>query len=314
MKIPKSNNAILVIGSFMMDLVTRTPRVPKNGETVIGTSFLTFPGGKGANQAVAAARLGVPVIMAGKLGMDAFGDEMLATLQAEGVSVDFVLRHQGAATGVGSVTLDAKGNNRIVVIPGANLLYNLADLSTLESVMSSAGLIMLQLEMDLDLVKEAVMMGARHGVPVILNPAPAHELDDELLQQVTYLTPNETEAEILTGVSINDLSSAKMAAQALLARGPKNVIITLAEEGALVATAGSFLHIPGYSVQAVDTVAAGDAFNGALAAGIVQGYSLEKSVRYANVVGALTVTREGAIPSLPNRSEADEFSRKLHLA
>jgi len=172
---------ILVIGSFMMDLVVRTPRAPQEGETIIGTSFNRFPGGKGANQAVAAARLGARVTMAGKLGQDVFGDQMLAALQQEGVATEHVLRDEQASTGIGSIVLDDQGKNRIVVVPGANLKYSLADLAALEPVVAAHDLVMLQLEMDVEVVKAAAQMGRKHGVPVILNPAPARDLDDEFL-------------------------------------------------------------------------------------------------------------------------------------
>jgi len=302
---------ILVIGSFMMDLVVRAPRAPQEGETVIGTSFNRFPGGKGANQAVAAARLGADVTMAGKLGQDVFGDQMLAALQAEGVATEYVLRDSGAQTGIGSIVLDNEGKNRIVVVPGANLAYDLVDLVALEQVIAAHDLIMLQLEMDIEVVKSAARMAYQNGIPVVLNPAPAQALDDEMLRTVAYLTPNETEAQLLTGVPVTDFASAHDAAASLLSRGPKNVVITLGDKGALVATRDYSRHVPGFSVKALDTVAAGDAFNGALALKIAQGSPLEEAVRFANAVGALTVTRQGEIPSLPRKKEVEEFLRKI---
>lgn len=303
---------ILVIGSFMMDLVVRTPRAPQEGETVIGTSFNRFPGGKGANQAVAAARLGAAVTMAGKLGEDLFGDQFLAVLEEEGICTKHILRDSEASTGVGSIVLDDQGNNRIVVVPGANMRYNLADLAELAEIVPDHDLIMLQLEMDMEVVKAAVKMGQRCGVPVVLNPAPAQELDNDLLQAVDYLTPNETEAELLTGVPVTSLDGARRAAAVLLDKGPKHVVITLGENGAFLATQDVFLHVPGFPVQTVDTVAAGDAFNGALAVQIAQGSSLEEAVKFANAVGALAVTRPGAIPSLPKKEEVQEFLRIAH--
>lgn len=298
----------------MMDLVVRTPRAPKKGETVIGASFQRFPGGKGANQAVAAARLGAKVTMAGKVGQDVFGDQMVATLREEGVCTEHVLRDAGSPTGIGSITLDDEGNNRIVVVPGANLNYNLDDLSTLRPLLASQDLLMLQLEMNIDTIKMAVEMASRAEVPIVLNPAPAQTISDDLLKAITYLTPNETEAELLTGVPVTDVESAKRAARVLLDRGPKSVIITLGEKGALLAHGDSFIHVPGYSVKPVDTVAAGDAFNGALAARVAGGSSLKDAVRYANAVGALTVTRQGAIPSLPTAKEVEEFRRATEIA
>jgi ribokinase len=298
---------ILVIGSFMMDLVVRTPRVPENGETIIGVDFHRFPGGKGANQAVAASRLGGKVTMAGKLGDDDFGDAFLAVLKNESINTDFVLRDKEAPTGIGSVTLDQLGHNRIVVVPGANMRYTLEELRKIEPIMAQSDMVMLQLEMDLEVIRGAVDMAFQRGVPVLLNPAPAQELPDAVLAKISYLTPNETEAEILSGVKVVDLQTAKQAAKILLAKGTNNVVITLAEDGALVAGEDGIEHVQGFAVQAVDTVAAGDAFNGALVLALARGKLLPEAARFANAVGALTVTRPGAIPSLPASSEVEEF-------
>lgn len=299
--------SILVIGSFMMDLVVRTPRAPENGETIIGSNFSRFPGGKGANQAVAAARLGGQVTMAGKVGADAFGEQMIATLRKENIDTQHVLLDDAFPTGVGSITLDEQGNNRIVVVPGANLQYSTRDLRGLEDVIKDADMLIMQLEMDLAMIEEAAALAHRYHVPVMLNPAPARELSSELLSHVTYLTPNETEAEILTGIKITDIADAQKAARALLDKGVKTVVITLADKGALLATPDGIRHVAGYPVKPVDTVAAGDSFNGALAVAIVNGKSLEEAVSFANAVGALTVTKEGAIPSLPHLEEVERF-------
>jgi ribokinase len=301
---------ILVIGSFMMDLVVRTPRVPENGETIIGLDFHRFPGGKGANQAVAASRLGGRVAMAGKLGEDGFGDAFLSVLKEESINSDYILRDKETKTGIGSVTLDESGNNRIVVVPGANMRYTLDDLQEIEEVIAQSGILMLQLEMDLDVMREAVNLGFKHSVPVLLNPAPAQKLPDEMLAKVSYLTPNETEAKILSGIDVVDVDTAKQAANLLLAKGVQNVVLTLGERGALVASEGGTEYVPGFSVQVVDTVAAGDAFNGALALAILRGKLLPEAARFANAVGALAVTKPGAIPSLPSRGEVDDFLLK----
>jgi ribokinase len=298
---------ILVVGSFMMDLVVRTPRVPENGETIIGTSFNRFPGGKGANQAVAAARLGGAVTMAGKVGSDDFGDEFLSVLASEGINTAYILRDSQAATGVGFITLDHAGNNRIVVVPGANLRYSVQDLAQIESLIKDSDILIMQLEMDMSVIEHAVELAGRYQVPVILNPAPARALNDELLRGVTYLTPNETEAEILTGVKVKSIDRAKEAAEALLEKGVKTVVLTLAEKGALVASNAGATHVSGFSVQPVDTVAAGDAFNGAFAVAISKGKSLVEACRFANAVGAIAVTRPGAIPSLPSAAEVERF-------
>lgn len=298
---------ILVIGSFMMDLVVRTDRYPQSGETVIGTSFSKFPGGKGANQAVAAARLGADVTMVGKVGSDPFGDEFLFTLKNEGINTANILRDTRYPTGVGSITLEENGNNRIVVVPGANLHYDSSELNSIKSLIQGSELLMVQLEMDLGMIEQAVAYAAEVKVPVILNPAPAQKLSDELLRNITYLTPNETEVELLTGIKVLSLEDAENAGKVLLEKEVQNIIITLAEKGALIVNHTGTIHVPSLKVQPVDTVAAGDSFNGALAVGIVNGRPLKDAVEYANAVGAITVTREGAIPSLPNKVEVAEF-------
>lgn len=299
--------SILVIGSFMMDLVVRTDRAPLAGETLIGESFGRFPGGKGANQAVAAARLGGEVIMAGKVGNDLFGDEFYSVLSENNVDTQYILKDDTASTGVGSIVVEKSGQNRIIVVPGANLNFTTDETDDLESVIREAALLVMQLEMDMSVVERAAELAARHDVPVILNPAPAQSLSDRLLSRVTYLTPNETELALLSGMEVKSIEDAKRAAQALLDRGVQNVIVTLAEKGALLCTPNGFQHIEGFPVEPVDTVAAGDSFNGALAVQLVKGASLTEALRFANAVGALTVTKEGAIPSLPRLDEVNAF-------
>jgi len=298
---------ILVLGSFMMDLVVRTERAPEAGETIIGQSFGRFPGGKGANQAVAAARLGGKVRMAGKLGRDQFGDEFLSVLAAEGVDTDLILRDETAPTGVGSIVVEQSGQNRIIVVPGANMQYAAEETDRLEPVIRESKLLIMQLEMRMEVVQRAAELAARHGVPVILNPAPARSLDDALLANVSYLTPNETELEILSGLPVRDVGEAERAAKRLLDKGVRHIIVTLADKGALICTESGTEHVPGFPVQAVDTVAAGDSFNGALAVQLIGGKPLAEAVRYANAVGALTVTKQGAIPSLPTADEVQAF-------
>lgn len=305
---------ILVIGSFMMDLVVCTPRMPEVGETVIGTDFQRFPGGKGANQAVAASKLGARVTMAGRVGTDPFGEDMLSTLAAHSVDVKYVLRDDSAPTGVGSVTIDRAGNNRIVVVPGANMEYGIKDLRQIEHLILDADVILLQLEIPLETVACAVEIASQHQVPVILNPAPARELDERILQGVSYLTPNETEAAILSGVKITDLVSAKSAALKLVDMGVANVVITLGAHGAVYTDGVVTGHVPAFNVDVVDTVAAGDAFNAGLAVALTQGKSLAEAVRFANAVGALAVTRHGAIPSLPSLIEVTDLLGKSESA
>lgn len=295
----------------MMDLVVRTPRAPENGETIIGESFSRFPGGKGANQAVSAARLNGKVTMAGKVGTDLFGNEAVETLTKEGINTEYILRDSESATGVGSVTLEKNGNNRIIVVPGANLTYKIEELNNIRDVIRKSKILVVQLEMDLGMTEQAVSYAFEDQVPVILNPAPAQSLSDDLLSKVTYLTPNETEAEILTGVKVQSTEDAEKAGRILLEKGVKHIIMTLGESGALIVNDTGTHHIPGFTVKAFDTVAAGDAFNGALAVGVISGKPLKEVVKYANAVGALTVTRAGAIPSLPNVEEVDKFIREF---
>ncbi|HHT72236.1 MAG TPA: ribokinase [Firmicutes bacterium] len=298
---------VLVVGSFMMDLVVRTPRMPETGETIIGTSFQRFPGGKGANQAAAAAKLGAQVRMAGKVGADPFGDQMLSALESHGVDVQHVLRDAAEATGIGSITLDAHGYNRIVVVPGANLKYTVDDLKQIEGEIKAADILLLQLEIPLETVAAAVNLAAEHNVPVILNPAPAQPLSPEILRGVSYLTPNEKEAGLLSGVHITGLDTARQAAARLLEMGVGHVVITLGEQGAVYAGQAVMGHVPAFSVEVVDTVAAGDAFNAGLAVALTQGNPLPEAVRFASAVGALAVTKHGAIPSLPTLAEVQEL-------
>lgn len=279
------------------------------GETIIGNSFSRVPGGKGANQAVAASRLQGDVVMAGKLGNDIFADEFLEILRNEGIDTQYVLRDSALPTGIGNVTVDETGNNRIIVVPGANLAYQPTDLNAIEDVIQKASVVMLQLEMHMATVEHAVDLAYKYGVPVILNPAPARALSDELLKKVTYLTPNKAEAEQLSDMKICDKKDVKRSADVLLRKGVKNVIITLEKDGAYFANASEERFIPGFEVQPVDTVAAGDSFNGALAVAIVQGKDLKQAVGFANAVGALTVTHQGAIPSLPNLQDVERFIR-----
>lgn len=299
--------SIMVIGSFMMDLVIGAERAPQAGETVIGRSFDRFPGGKGANQAVAAARLGAKVSMAGKLGRDSFGEQFLQVLQQEGIEGSDVLVDGEAPTGVGNIVLEQGGQNRIIVVPGANMKFTAEETRRLEAGIKASKMLIMQLEMELEVVVQAADIADKCGIPVILNPAPARPLPKDLLRKITYLTPNESELALLTGIAADTEENLILGARKLLDQGVACVIVTLAEKGALVADSTGFTRVEGYPVEPVDTVAAGDSFNGALAAELIHGSSVQEAVRFANAVGALTVTRHGAIPSLPNRKEVELF-------
>lgn len=305
--------SIVVIGSLNMDMVVRTNRAPNAGETLMGQAFALSPGGKGANQAVAAARLGAEVSMIGSVGKDTFGSEMLEIIKQEGIHIEHISVSETEATGVASIVIEEDGENRIIVVPGANIDLSVEDIQALEPVISQAELIVMQLEMELAMSEHAIAIAHRHGIPVILNPAPARVLKDEMLGQVSYLTPNETEAGILTGMTVDSLEAAEQAARILLQKGVKNVIVTLGSKGALIVNAEGAKSVPGFPVKAIDTVAAGDSFNGALAQQLVLGKTLEEAVSFANAVGALAVGKEGAIPSLPLLSEVEQFLKHVSV-
>ncbi|WP_244169797.1 ribokinase [Paenibacillus helianthi] len=298
---------IVIIGSLNMDMVVRTSRAPEAGETLFGQDFTLSPGGKGANQAAAAARLGAEVTMIGRVGKDAFGSELLEVMRQEHIHTEHIGQSETLSTGVASIVVDGEGENRIIVVPGANTEMGPADIAALAPIISQAEMVVLQLETDLSMCAHAAAIADRHGIPVILNPAPARALDDAFLQHVTYLTPNETEAGILAGMAVNSIDDAEQAARILLQKGVSNVIVTLGPKGALIVNHAGSLHIPGFPVQAVDTVAAGDSFNGALAWQLTKGKTLDEAVRFANAVGALAVGKKGAIPSLPQLPEVEQF-------
>lgn len=288
----------------------RTDRAPEAGETLFGQDFALSPGGKGANQAVAAARLGAEVAMIGSVGQDAFGGELLDIMRREQIDTAHLSQSASLGTGVASIVVDGEGENRIIVVPGANLELGAEDIQALEDVIAGAEMIVLQLETSLAMCEEAARIAARHRIPLILNPAPARELSSEMLRHVTYLTPNETEAGILSGVEVSDMASAEQAARILLQQGVQNVIITLGSKGALIVNESGSVQVPGFPVKAVDTVAAGDSFNGALAYQLTCGKPLAEAVRFANAVGALAVGKQGAIPSLPKLAEVEQFLKQ----
>ncbi len=301
------NAQVLVIGSLNMDLVVHTPRVPGDGETLLGTSFHRYFGGKGANQAVAVARQGVKTFMAGRVGDDPFGRDQLASLQAEGIDTQHVLVDPEESSGVASIIIDSSGNNRIIVVPGANGVVTTEDIRALAPLMAKCDCVVLQLEIPVETVLFAIKQASFLGVKVILNPAPAQDLPDDIYPHLFAITPNESEAHLLTGIEVKDLGTARQAAQALLAKGVDAVVITLGSQGVYGLDAEGEFHIPAHEVTVVDTVAAGDTFTGALAALIGEGYSLEEAAQYANAAAALAVTRHGAQPSIPKRAEVGEF-------
>ncbi|MCL2710585.1 MAG: ribokinase [Planctomycetaceae bacterium] len=307
---------IVVIGSSNTDMVVKTATLPRSGETVTGGEFFLAAGGKGANQAVAAARLGGAVTFIAKVGADSFGDQAIAGYEKEGIDTSQMGREPAHATGIALILVDQKGENLISVASGANFQWSDADLARVRSVVEQAGIVVLQLEIPLNVVTALAQVAADAGVPVLLDPAPATELPKALLRNVSVLKPNEHEAETVSGIKVTDENNAIQAAQRLLDLGVrKAAVITLGEKGALVLECGgtpqivSAQIVPAPNIQAADTTAAGDAFTGALAWQLNQGVELLEAVRVANHVAALSATRMGAQPSLPTRKELDEFMR-----
>lgn len=296
-------NGILIIGSSNTDMVIKTEKMPAPGETILGGTFLMNPGGKGANQAVAASRLGGKVTFITKRGNDLFGNQTVGLLMREGINTECVIKDPLLPSGVALITVDANGENSIVVAPGAN--GNLQPEDIPDKVFSSDiySILLLQLEIPLPTVEYAASKAYENGIKVILNPAPAQKLSDNFLTKIWLATPNEIEAETLTGKPITDVKSADRAAEALMARGVGNVIITLGESGAYVKSKEFTGMVPGIKVKATDTTAAGDVFNGALAVALCEGMTLKDAVVFANKSAAISVTRMGAQASAPYRNE-----------
>ena len=298
-----SRPRLVVVGSSNTDMVVRSPRLPAPGETVLGGEFAMAAGGKGANQAVAAARLGALVTLVARLGRDPFGDAAEAGLASEGIDLSHLSRHPEAVSGVALILVDAGGENLISVAPGANATLDAAAVEAAAGAIRRADALLLQLEVPLAAVARAAELAFEAGVPVLLDPAPARPLPDELLARVAYLTPNVGEAEALTGVAADSEGGAREAAERLLARGARRVVVTRGAAGALLCSPGSALALPAPRADAVDTTAAGDAFSGALAVALASGQEETEAVRFANRVAAVAVTRLGAQPSLPWRRE-----------
>lgn len=300
------SGGIIVVGSLNMDLVVRAPRLPQVGETIIGSEFGTYPGGKGANQAVAAARLGGAVKMIGRVGKDDFGQALLGNVSDNGVDTSFILRDPQSATGVALITVDDAGRNTIVVASGANARLTPEDVLRAQSAFEGAAVLLLQLETPLLTISAAIGLARSHGLQVVLNPAPAQTLDVELLKATDYLIPNQTELALLAGVQPLDKAIA-----VLQGWGVANLIVTLGEQGVLVAQDGRQTRLPAHQVNVVDTTAAGDAFLGAFAVALTEGLSTVEAAAWGNAAGALAVTRPGAQPSLPDKAELNEFLSRL---
>ena len=304
---PAKQNPIFVIGSINTDMVAMTKNLPAPGETVMGGEFMMTAGGKGANQAVSAARLGGEVTMVGRLGEDIFGDQSIACLKRESINCDFIGRDPIAASGVALISVDDKGENHIVVAPGANNQLDQKKVRAALDSMPDNAIILLQLEIPLDTVAHIIDATRGSSRRVILDPAPApvSVLPLNFLNELYLITPNETEARKLTGIEVRDDKSAEVAAKKLLATGVKNVAITMGAKGVVLAQENTIKFIPSPQVKAIDTTAAGDCFNGALSVGIASGLSLEEGIKRACLAASISVTRKGAQDSMPYIKEID---------
>lgn len=302
-----SRRQILVVGSSNTDMVIKAAHLPRPGETILGGTFFMNPGGKGANQAVAIARLGGSVTFICKTGSDIFGHQSQQLFEEEGINTSYVFSDSGNPSGVALITVDEKAENCIVVASGANANLLPSDLAKAEEAIEQADLILMQLEVSMETVCFVADIAWQKGKKVILNPAPAHPLPADLLSHLYLITPNETEAEMITGVKITDESSAGEAARLLSEMGVQHVIITLGSKGALIYSDGKAEMVPALKVEAVDTTAAGDVFNGALTVALSEGRSLKEAARFACKASAISVTRVGAQSSAPYRNEVDIF-------
>lgn len=296
---------ITVIGSSNTDMVVMTSHFPAPGETILGGEFLMNAGGKGANQAVAAARCGGEVFFIGKVGKDIFGDNAVKNIKNEGIDGSGISSDPDAASGVAQIIVDKNGENSIVVAPGANLKLNRSDIDHFIGQIEQTDIVLMQLEIPVDTIFYAAKKAHGLGKKVILNPAPATLLPGELFEYLYMITPNESETELLTGIKVTDQSSAMEAAQVLKKRGVENVIITMGSKGAFVSTDKLNQIVPSFEVKAVDTTAAGDCFNGVLAVGLGNGMDIIESIRFANRAASIAVTRAGAQVSLPTRKEVE---------
>ncbi len=301
-------NKVIVFGSINMDLVVKTPRLPIPGETLLGHDFFTAPGGKGANQAVAVAKLGIPTYMVGRVGKDAEGKSLLASLQTYGVSTDYVLTDTEAHSGVAIIAVEDSGQNNIIVVPGANGRVNTEDVERLSNLFNNASALLLQFEIPLSAVILAAKAAQKAGIRVILDPAPAQkDIPEALYKLVDIITPNEIEASQLVGFPVNNPETALQAAAVLRQRGVKTAIVKLGALGVCCATEEESFFVPAFPVAAVDTTAAGDAFNGGLVAGLTEGQSLRQAVVWGAAAGACAATKPGAMPSMPSRDTFNQF-------
>lgn len=292
---------IVIVGSFNMDLTAYMERLPRPGETVNGRKFVTGPGGKGSNQAVAAARLGAEVTFIGRVGQDVFAEQAFNIWRQEGIHTDYVIRDANQATGVAPIWVDDAGENSIVVVLGANLAMTQADIDAAADVIAKADVLITQLEINYDIVGYALKVAKQKGIRTILNPAPAGHLPPDVVALADFMTPNETELESLSGQS----GSVESNARSLFTREGQSVVVTLGAQGAQWVSKDAANQIPAFKVQVVDTTGAGDAFNAGFAVGLAEGKSIDDAIAFANATAALCVTRPGTAPSMPRRDEVE---------
>lgn len=301
---------IVVVGSLNFDISVLADRMPAGGETVHGTEYTMAPGGKGGNQAVAIARLGGDVAMVGQVGRDGFGEMLKKSLSDNRVNIEHVKEHPGKSTGVALIVVEKNGENRIIVVSGANWSLTEHDIDAVRPLLQSARMVLLQFEIPMPVIKKVICMAHEAGVSVMVNAAPAYPIDAEILACIDYLVMNEHETEVISGMKVQDKASAQAAAKALVERGVKCAIITLGNEGAVAACPDLCLDVPPYKVEPVDTTAAGDAFIGGLAVMLLNPQkSLYEKIRFANAVGAMTATKRGAQSSLPALEEVNMLYR-----
>ncbi len=302
----KNMNKIIVVGSSNMDMVVKTDRLPRPGETILGGSFLMNPGGKGANQAVTIARLGGDVLFITKLGSDLLGKQLQEGFRKDKIPLQGVLKDEDIPTGVALINVDRKGENCIAVAPGSNWTLSAADIDTKQQYFQSSTFLLMQLEIPLQTVEHTIAMAKKHQMKTVLNPAPATQLSSQLLKGLFAITPNETEAEILTGIKIADEITAAQAAQKLRDMGIENVIITLGKKGAFLHNDEFNMLIPAPKANVIDTTAAGDVFNGALVVALAENMTIKEAVEFACKAASLSVTKMGAQSSIPYREEVNK--------
>lgn len=299
--------SVAVFGSINMDLVARTPRLPAPAETLTGYEFFTAPGGKGANQAVAAARLNTPTKMIGRIGDDSFGAELRRHLSAAGVDISAVLTDQSTSSGVAIIAVDDTAQNSIIIVPGANGRLGPPDIDRLAGPLTGIEVLLLQLEIPLEATMAAAQLAQQRGITVILDPAPARKLPPDVYGLIDIITPNEVEAGQLVDFPVKTREEATLAATTLVDRGVRTAIIKMGAQGVVYASRETTGFVPAFKVKAIDTVAAGDAFNGGLATALVEGQPLPLAVRWGAAAGALSTTKRGAQPSMPGRAEFGNF-------